>query len=147
MSAELQLHLHSDGDVLRLDVHNPGTTPLRLWQRDTPWGHAMLALHVSPSAGGAPRVLRPVPRRFTRSVPRTLEVAAGATLTLTLRAGEPAWAGWSATDPWLQQPLTLQAELQVDDTAPAREHQVARGRWRSAPATSLPPHAWLTGAS
>jgi hypothetical protein len=138
----LTLHLINTG--ARFVVHNPGPEVMRLWDRSNSWGWQMLELELqadNPDRTSAR--LTPAPQRFTRNVPRFIELAVGAEHAFDVPVTQHNWDGLPKALAFWNTPLRVRGILHIPLTPESRELQVYVGTLRSPWVASTPPHIWM----
>jgi len=142
MDASIELQLAVDPDVLTVTAVNRGKQDLKLWTRDNSWGWAMFSLLLAKPDSQAWRELTAKAIRWTRNVPRALELRAGGQLEYELRHADPSWEGVADVDR-LGQFLQVRVRLRIPETPEALAQGVFIGEALSPPRLSQPPHHWL----
>ena len=144
MDKAISLSLTVQPESLTVAVANIGKTPQRLWDRNSSWGWEMFSLLLAGPDEDEWRELTATPIRWTRNVPRALELLPGGTLRYALGPGDPGWDGLSALGERRNQPMKVRVRLRIPPTPEAATHDVSVGEAVSPPAWSHPPHGWLT---
>ncbi|MFZ5447952.1 MAG: hypothetical protein ACOZFS_04870 [Thermodesulfobacteriota bacterium] len=144
MAKAPQLTLHLTDNGVRFVVHNAGPGVLRLWDRSNSWGWTMLALELESTGQDRTSArLTPGPQRFTRNIPRFVEVAAGAEHTFNVPVTQQNWDGLPAALALLDRPLRVRGVLHIPPTPESHELDVYVGTMSSPWVDSTPPHIWI----
>jgi hypothetical protein len=144
---EPKLSLRVLAASLELSIANPGSEPVRVWQRHNSWGWETLSLVITPAALPEQRfTLVPKPGIFTRDGPGFVEIAPKAVHQVSLRPGDPEWQGLERIAQLREEAITVRAVLRIPPTPEARDFDVFVGEVSSPAVTSKPPHRWLFNA-
>jgi hypothetical protein len=146
MRNPMTLQLNIEKDLLWVTVLNTGREPLRLWSRTCSWGWSIFSLLLAPASVGTPwREYRVKPIRWTRNVPKAIEIPASGFFAYPLTDRDTRWEGLDASDALLQRALEVRVRLRIDSTPEALSQNVFIGEALSADIPSHPPHGWLFG--
>jgi hypothetical protein len=110
---------------------NTGGTPIRVWRTGNWWGDTVLSFEVS--RGGSTRHVVRRPQEYTRNVPSSVEVPAGARHEWPFDLGDGQWEADAPLDQLLVPGAQLSAVYEVARTPEAVDHDVWIGRLRSQP--------------
>ncbi len=143
MDTSIALELLVESEVLLVTAVNRGKKDLKLWSRDNSWGWGMFSLLLAPPDLKSWLELTAKPVRWTRNVPRALELPAGGALKYDLRHADPSWEGSSEVG-WVGQLLQVRVRLRIPETPEANEQAVFIGEALSPARLSKPPHCWLS---
>lgn len=146
MGGSIELQLTVEPEALTVTATNRGKRDLKLWARDNSWGWSMFSLLVAKPDSELWQELAPKAVRWTRNVPRALELPAGGQLVYELRHADPSWDGLGDVNAWLGQLLQVRVRLRIPETPEAVSQGVFIGEAITPPRLSKPPHYWLTRA-
>jgi len=145
-SQYLILTIHIRQESLEFAISNQGAEPIRVWDRDNPWGWETFVLEISPFSQPKENfTLRPKPRDWTRTGPVFVEIPRGGHHLVTLRPGDPEWDGLEQIEHLRGEPLRVSGSLQIPPSPEASLYDVFIGEVYSPPRESEPPHVWLFG--
>jgi hypothetical protein len=149
MSQRIPLHLtlQIQGNILLVQMRNPGDHDVRVWDLGNSWGGASWSLRLTDSATGRKLTLRPTNQGYTRNLPKFIEVPANDQKELRLTPSGREWTAVEDLAPLRVASIHVQAVLEIAPSTEAREHRIATGRVESEEVLSQPPHTWLFGAS
>jgi hypothetical protein len=137
----------TNGTVLKLDLElrlvlprpagavvlmNAGRTAIRVWQSGNQWGDTVLSFEVLRS-GKVWRVFHK-PQDYTRNVPSSKEVPAGARHAVAFDLGDGEWDAGAPIEQLTAPPAQLVAVYDVPPTPEARDRGIWTGQLRSNPA-------------
>lgn len=143
MNRAIDLRLTIEPEILRVTVLNRGEQNLRLWDRHNSWGWSMFSLLLVISGSAQEREMTAKAVRWTRNVPRALDLPVGEQLDYELRHDDPSWEGLDNANAWLSQPLQVRVRLRIPETPEALEQGVFIGEAITPPCLSMPPHSWF----
>ena len=144
MDARIDLQLSVEAEVLTVTAVNRGDMGLKLWARDNSWGWSMFFLLLAKPDSDQWRKLTAKPVRWTRNLPRALDLPAGGQLEYKLRHADPDWEDLDEANAWLGQPLQVRVELRISETPEGVAQGVFIGEALTSPHLWMPPHRWLT---
>ena len=131
----LTLHLvlfsglpHLSGTVTLV---NEGSADVRLWRTGNEWGDTVLSFEVSRGSDTWRFVRRP--QVYTRNVPSSVVVPAGATHEWPFDLGDGQWDGDAPIDQLIVAGAQVVARYDVPRSPEAAEHGVWTGELRSQP--------------
>jgi hypothetical protein len=143
MNSPISLNITVDDGVLRVTVANIGKVRQRLWARTSSWGWSIFSLLLSTPRLEKWHEFTVEPIRWTRNIPKALDIPYRGQLIYELRCKDPDWKGLNAVETWLNEKLLVRVRLRVTKTPEAVSQSVFIGELLSPICESIPPHDWL----